>query len=482
MRVLLVMVACCMVMQNAISQTLGEKIDSLIQITQCIRNSEVGVVVYDLNEGKEIYTYQSNKLFRPASVEKVITSVTALSVLGTDYSINTRLAYTGEIKNGILNGNLYVVGDFDPEFMESDLDRMVKAVADAGINRLNGQLIGDVSMMDSLYWGPGWSWDDTPEAFQPYYSPLMLNRGCVAVTVSPMAKGERGEVHVTPESDYYTVENHSVTMRPREGGLEITRGWLNNSNNIIVKGNVSRRSGRLVNMFDSKSMFMHTLRYKLIDKGVMKRGDSISWGVIPEELSGTMSGDSSAGKALEGNLHTVKRPLRQVLKRALKESDNLSAEALFFHAARRITGRTKDLNNSDGQDAIDRYMERNLDANPNNYEITDGCGVSIYNLVSPDLLMKYLLYAYSKPEIFPVFFDALPVAGIDGTLKYRMQKTSAYRRIHAKTGTLTGVSSLAGYAMRTDGRKYAFVIINQNLLKARPARAFQDKVCELLME
>ena len=400
-----------------------------------------------------------------------------------DYEIHTRLAYNGEIVDSTLMGNLYVIGDFDPEFMENDMDEMIRSVSASGISSVKGKLIGDVSMMDSVYWGPGWSWDDTPESFQPYYSPLMLNRGCVNVTVSPAANGERGEVSVRPESDYYSIDNKSVTMQPKAGGLNITRQWLTNSNKLIITGNVSRKSGRTVNMFDSKNMFMTTFRHKLHAKGITLDSDSIYFESVQRGVKHDVAGDSVIACNNElTDLCVITRPLRQVLKRALKESDNLSAEALFYHSARYLKKKHVNLTNKDGQEAIDLFLKKEIGADPDDYEIVDGSGVSLYNYISPNLLMGYLKYAYGRQDVFPLFFDALPVSGVDGTLKYRMYKTSAYRRIHAKTGTVSGISSLAGYAMHPDGRKYAFVIMNQNILHSRPAREFQDKVCALLME
>ena len=96
------------------------------------------------------------------------------------------------------------------------------------------------------------------------------------------------------------------------------------------------------------------------------------------------------------------------------------------------------------------------------------------------MLLEYLKYAYYHAEIFQPFYESLPIAGVDGTLGYRMKKSKAYANVHAKTGTVTGVSSLAGYAKAPNGHMLAFSIINQNVMKSRVARAFQDKVCDIL--
>ena len=157
------------------AQSLAQRLDSLIFNDPLLRTSEVGVAVFDLTTGESLFRYQDEKLYRPASTEKIVTSVTALSTLGTDYTMNTRLQYTGQIENDTLKGSLYLVGGFDPELMDADLDSLVEAVARSGIRFITDTLVADVSMTDSVYWGSGWSWDDVPASFQPYMSPLMLD-------------------------------------------------------------------------------------------------------------------------------------------------------------------------------------------------------------------------------------------------------------------------------------------------------------------
>lgn len=105
-----------------------EELDRLISSDPLLKTSEVGIVVHDLTTGKELYSYQADKLYRPASIEKVVTAVTALKLLGEDYQFQTRLSYEGVIEKGVLKGNLCVTGGFDPEFMELDMDFLVRAV------------------------------------------------------------------------------------------------------------------------------------------------------------------------------------------------------------------------------------------------------------------------------------------------------------------------------------------------------------------
>ena len=150
------------------AQPLAQRLDSLLSNDPMLKTSEVGITVFDLTTGESLFQYQADKLYRPASTEKVVTSVTALATLGLDYTMDTRLQYTGKIENDTLKGNLYLVGGFDPEFMDEDLDSLVDVIAKSGIRYIADTLAADVSMMDSVYWGNGWSWDDVPDSFQPY--------------------------------------------------------------------------------------------------------------------------------------------------------------------------------------------------------------------------------------------------------------------------------------------------------------------------
>ena len=134
---------------------LTERLNSLIADT-LLKSSEVGLVVYDLDDDTLLYNYQGDKLYRPASIQKVMTAVTALEHLGPDYSFNTTLYHTGIINHdSILQGNLYVVGGFDPLVNHLDIEAFAQAVVLSGIRHIEGGLIGNASLKDSLKWGSG---------------------------------------------------------------------------------------------------------------------------------------------------------------------------------------------------------------------------------------------------------------------------------------------------------------------------------------
>lgn len=439
------------------------KMDALMR-DEVLKTSEVGISVYDLTAGKPLYTYQDNKLYRPASIEKLITSITALFYFNGNHPFETKVCYAGTLAEGELDGDLYVVGGFDSEFDDSSMNTLVDMVQQAGIKKVNGHIYGDISMKDSLYWGPGWSWDDNPYYFQPYLSPLMFNKGYVNVIASPSARDSVANVTCSPRSTFYTLVNKTVSRNPSAGKFEATRNWLENGNELIVSGNVSSAQTERINMYTSQDFFMHTFSRRLAEKAE----------VIP--VYGFAQCPDSGIVCIGTYSHTM----RDVLKQALKKSDNLSAEAIFFHLARAYSGKNK-ISHDDGSKAVYAFIKR-LGLKPDDYSIVDGSGVSLYNYISPELLLAYLKYAYADKTIYEELHPALPVGGVDGTLRGRMKSGAAYKNVYAKTGSVKGVSSLAGYAKAANGHDLAFVIINQNVMKGAKARAFQDRMCEILCQ
>ena len=174
----------------AVAQSLADRLGALLD-ADIMKGCDASLVVYDLDCDSMLFSHRAHKLTRPASVIKLVTSAAAVERLGHDYTINTSLLQQGN--------NLYIKGSMDPLFSYEDLRHLLEAVPQgASIDTL----FADCSFMDSIYWGPGWAWDDTPWKFQPYMSPLMLCGGCVAVTARPAAKGEAPVVECFPPSAF----------------------------------------------------------------------------------------------------------------------------------------------------------------------------------------------------------------------------------------------------------------------------------------
>ncbi len=455
---------------------LQARIDTLLE-HELPLGAHAGICIYDLTAGRTLYEYQADKLSRPASTMKVMTAITALAQPGAAEPFRTELWTRGHVVGDTLKGDLYVVGGFDPEFDLDDLEELIGGLAGKGIRVVDGRIVGDVSMKDSLYWGSGWLWDDAPAAYQPYLSPLMLNKGVLQMAVRPAERGMEALVHCVPASTYYTLENHTRSHTSGIGPLRVDRNWMENGNRITLRGNVRTVEARSFSLFDSGSMFLHVFTERLLEAGIRCTAvaDSTRAGLAAAYRFGELPHDSLATR-----LARHETPMQAVLDEMLKESDNLNAEAMLCRTGVQATGGKKRVSADDGLDAM-RALIRQLGLNPKHYRLADGCGLSHYDYLSPRLLVAMLKYAYSHTDIFQHLYKALPVSGMDGTLKYRMgYGTPAFRRVHAKTGSYTGINSLAGYLQTADGHWVAFAIMTQNVLSGRQARRFQDSVCTLL--
>ena len=448
--------------QNTAAKGLSSRLDTLIKY-QLPVGSNVGISIYDLTDGKSLYTYQADKLSRPASTMKLLTTITALSHPDADDPFKTEVWYQGVIEQDTLKGDLYVVGGYDPEFDDEALDSLVNAVSRFPFSVISGHVYGDVSMKDSIYWGSGWAWDDTPASYQPYLSPLMLNKGLVTVTASPGDRGHLASLDCVPASSYYTVTNETKSRTPAAGRFGVSRDWLQNGNNIVVKGNVEGKRTGMVNIYSSRDFFMHTFLERLQAKGIQ----------CPVNYAfNELQKDS-----LSVQIALFETAIQDVINQIMKESDNLNAEALLCRLGAQATGK-KHISDEDGLSVIRKQIKA-LGEDPDYYKLADGCGLSNYNYISPNLLIAFLKFAYSRTDVFQKLYKALPIGGVDGTLKYRMKRgTPSYKNVHAKTGSFTAINCLAGYLRTTNGHEIAFAIMNQNVLSGAKARAFQDAVCD----
>ena len=448
--------------QNTAAKGLSSRLDTLIKY-QLPVGSNVGISIYDLTDEKPLYTYQADKLSRPASTMKLLTTITALSHPDADDPFKTEVWYQGVIEQDTLKGDLYVVGGYDPEFDDEALDSLVNAVSRFPFSVISGHVYGDVSMKDSIYWGSGWAWDDTPASYQPYLSPLMLNKGLVTVTASPGERGHLASLDCVPASSYYTVTNETKSRTPAAGRFGVSRDWLQNGNNIVVKGNVEGKRTGMVNIYSSRDFFMHTFLERLQAKGIQ----------CPVNYAfNELQKDS-----LSVQIALFETAIQDVINQIMKESDNLNAEALLCRLGAQATGK-KHISDEDGLSVIRKQIKA-LGEDPDYYKLADGCGLSNYNYISPNLLIAFLKFAYSRTDVFQKLYKALPIGGLDGTLKYRMKRgTPSYKNVHAKTGSFTAINCLAGYLRTTNGHEIAFAIMNQNVLSGAKARAFQDAVCD----
>lgn len=435
------------------AQDLGQKLDELLK-DKVLDDSDVSLAVFDLDDDTLLYSHRAHKLCRPASVAKVVTATVALTRLGCNYTIDTKL-YT---KNNPGGGcNLYIKGGLDPLFSEEDLMSMLSSLP-AGM-RID-TLVADCSFMDSIYWGPGWSWDDTPWEFQPYISPLMLNGGCVEITASPRAKGETPSVECIPSSSFYTIANEAVSHGGRGEKFTILRDWLNGSNVIRLRGDCNATKREKMNLYPSQQFFVSLMTERLAQRGI--NTESVQYSSTPDSCT---------------LIAIVKRPIAEVANEALMESNNLCAEALSYHLGA-LYGK-RPVRQEMGPKIMKGFLDYHIDT-PEHYNIADGSGLSLYTYLSADILLQTLRLAHNNDTVRRIMMQGLPQSGISGTMKNRTKGGAAYKKIFAKTGTVKGVCTLAGYAHAANGHTLAFVIMNINSMQARAMRGWQDKVCDAL--
>ena len=253
-----------------------------------------------------------------------------------------------------------------------------------------------------------------------------------------------------------------------------------------------------------KALGIHTLRGKIVEVRGFKDSDLLGEGWCWDDDNPTLSpllidkkdefasrlvqmlnkdsifvdGPSTTGTLPKDALLLCSRShkLVDVLEPMMKNSDNLYAESMFYQLGA-ATGASP-AKASHGRQMILKTLQKA--GVTGQYKIADGSGLSLYNYVTPELLAKLLIYAYRKSAIIRNLYVSLPIAGEDGTLKKRMKDSPAHLNVRAKTGTVTGVSSLAGYALASNNHMLVFSIINQGIMKADDGRNFQDKVCKAL--
>lgn len=443
------------------------KLDSLTT-TSFFDTAAVSIDIFDLTTNKNLYQKNNKLLLHPASNLKILTTAAGLLFLEKDFAFETSLYYDGFIIDSTLFGNLYFVGGCDPDFTTTDLQVLVSAVKDLGLNRIEGNIYGDVSMLDSLFWGNGWMWDDDPSTDFPYLTPLTINDNAVKVHVFSTEVNSKPKVTVEPVTSFFKIENLAKTVNDARTSLDITRDFVHRKNDLIIKGIINQSDSFYndeINVVYPDKYFL-TLAKEEIEKSGISFIGVVQISSLPEDAK---------------HLFTFKRKFTEVINNLNKQSDNLSAEMTLRALALKFYGKPAIAVN--GVHVVDSLITI-VGMDPHNYRIVDGSGVSHYNLVSTELLNAVLKYFYTKqPALYNTLAQSFPLAGVDGTLKRRMKNTLAENNVRAKTGTISGVSALSGFVTTKINHQLSFSMMIQNYVrKTYRAVYFLDKICSLLSE
>ena len=431
--------------------------------------SNVGIKVVSVTTGEVLYEAGADKLYHPASTMKLLTSATALEKLRPNYRFHTTL-YAEGIEGARVRGNLYLKGRGDPLLVVEDLVEMVETLFHSGVNRVEGDIVVDDTYFDDVPKGKGWMWDDGPiGGYYSHQSALTVNHNGVKITVSPGAEiGDPVRLRLDPPTEYMKLLNNAVTVGASESGTLRVERQTNPvpANVLTISGfmpanqDAMRRHVDIVN----PALFCGTLfKESLARNGILVQG-VVRQGVVPDGVS-------------EISDHTS-LPLSLIVRKMNKRSDNLIAELLLKTLGTEVIGAPG--TSQKGLRVINEFLsETGIAATQST--LADGSGVSRYNLLSAAMLTHLLVRMLQDFSVMPEYVMSLPVAGTDGTLSWRMRDSGAEGVLRAKTGTMRGVTTLAGYAMTADGEILAFAMLISNYVgSSNPRRALQDKIGNIL--
>ncbi|WP_327065274.1 D-alanyl-D-alanine carboxypeptidase/D-alanyl-D-alanine endopeptidase [Kitasatospora sp. NBC_01302] len=418
-----------------------------------LTGAAVSALVTDATTGEVLYQHSPDAQLLPASTLKTVTAAAALDLLGPDHRFTTTVLAAGRRTGTVLTGDLVLRGGGDPSLLPADLDALAARVAAAGIGEVSGDVLADASRYDDVPLGAGWAWDDQGAYYSPEISALTLTTdadddvGSVRLTLTPdPAPGHPAAVRVTPAEAPVRLSGHVDTGAPG-GETTAEADRRPGGNEIVLSGTLPADAGpteEWVAVTDPARLAGTVFRAALARHGVTVRGE------VREQ-------PAPGGAAVLAEHDSV--PLAALLPPFLKLSNNGIAEHLVKEVGRVRSGsgswtaglaQLADFSRRAGLTAASTRQ-------------ADGSGLSRKDLTTARNLTALLHFARQQPW-FAAWYDALPVAGdprrmVGGTLSGRMRGTPAEGRVHAKTGSMTGVEALAGYLDRADGRTLAFAVL-----------------------
>lgn len=442
---------------------LGSQIERIIYDSP---NADIAVYVKSMKNGDALYRRNINQALTPASTMKIFTAEAALLFLGPDYRFSTQLLTDAKsIKNGILQGNLYVVLSGDPTLTYYDLVDLMLTLKSQQIQAISGNVYIDNTAYDQHFYGPGWEEKDKEYCYAAPISASIINHNCVSFKVTPSKiAGHNAQIVTSPKYFYMPFQNSVVTRATRTRGCGVRMSKVPGSG-VALDGCMAQ--GRYAVGISYVVTELNAYNYALFKNLLNRIGVSVygrtSFANAPHNLS--LIGQHAS------------KPLRLLINDMLKKSDNIIAGALFKKIGQLYSKSPGSWEN--GRTAVAQILAKNAGLDTSGVRLLDGSGLSPDNLTTPAQMMQVLDFAYHHYPTSYEFISALPIAGVDGTLKHRMGNIA--RKIRAKTGTISGVISLAGYAVSADKEPLAFVImINGSKGMGWRYRSIEDKIATVL--
>ena len=391
-----------------------------------IKKDSIAISVRDAKNGNVVYSLNDKIMMNPASIQKVLTMPAAAKTLGEDFKFSTEI-YSGDKDSYLIK----LSGD--PYLRYSDLVSLTKPVKKGVQN-----IYIDDSVLDTKFWGEGWQWDDDMNELMPRFGAYNLDKNLIKILIVPSESGRFAQI-VNP-SKYPLVFMNNITTS-NQTSVKVSREPSISSNTLILNGTVARQKIVYVPSNDIKRYFEVQLTRALGENKIY-----ISNPFVIQK--------KSMNNKLEGK---IEHDITYALNDILKNSNNMAAETVFKLAGGKYKGET-------GTDiaGIEMFEDfcKNNNLDSSEIKITDGSGVSKNNLLTADFVSNFLFVNKDNPVM-----KFLPGPG-EGTMVQRL--LSIKDNLHVKTGTLSNVSSIAGYITTKRGHELTFCIM-QNDVKISPS-------------
>jgi D-alanyl-D-alanine carboxypeptidase/D-alanyl-D-alanine-endopeptidase (penicillin-binding protein 4) len=440
------------------------------------RSAQWGILVVDPVRGDTLVSRNADKLFVPASNMKLVTTAVGLAQLGPAFRWSTTLLARGPVHAGVLDGDLVVRGDGDPSLsthLRGDALAPLRDLADSlrahGVTRVRGRVVAAPSPFPDAPLGYGWEWEDLSEPYGAGVDALYFNEGFTEIVVKGGARaGVAPRVATQPASRYPALDVRAVTVArvpdPADsmaGRTRLSAAWDSARSRVLVAGTIAAGDSALLQLAfrDQTAAFLAAFGEALAARGIRVEG---------ARRDTTARADSVVALASP--------TLAEVLPYLAKPSQNQIAELLFKTVGRHATG----VGSADSAAAVVSRQLLAWGAQPDGFAVHDGSGLSRHDFVSPRTLVL-VLDAMRRHHDFRSYYDALPVAGVDGTLEKRMRGTPAEGNVHAKTGYVDKARSLSGYVTTADGRTLLFsALCNNYVVPTRAVERVQDALAARL--
>lgn len=425
----------------------------------------IGIQVTDPKTGKTLYRKNADHYFMPASNEKLFTATAALTSLNENFTYKTQLfADVTKINNGILNDNIYLKFSGDPTLTLAQLDNLIGALAQAGVRKINGNVVIDDSAFDQMSMSPGSTWDDKDYCWGSPIHAIIVEHNCVKATLTPAASFEQLAIlslPAYPQSLQFI--NNAITRAPDVTDC-VAEAKRTSPTNYTIAGCITQAKDIEMAIDNPRSNIQFLLNF-LLNKHQIINTNSFEFKKIDLPPALLASAESP--------------PLANLVTTMLKESDNTIANSLFKTMGSIYAKDSGTFQN--GSEAVRNIVNTSIPLDIPKTTLIDGSGESRYDFIKPQQIVTLLQKMYSSNQAV-FFIHALPIGGIDGTLKERMKDPTTLGKVYAKTGSETAVSTLSGYLETKKKNTLIFsIMINGFVDTPSKYQDLEDKICAAII-